>query len=73
MVNIEQLYNNILDILKEYRCHHTDCDEGGCDLVDMLTPPDENDVKNGLDELERLAEYLTCRLDDLAKEKKEKL
>ena len=73
MVNIEQLYNAILGILKEYRCYHTICDEGGCDLVDVLTPQDENDVKSGIDELERLAEYLTCRLDDIAREQKEKL
>lgn len=72
MVNIEQLYDNILGILKEYRCHHIICDEGRCDLVDALTPQDENDIKSGTDEVERLAEYLTCRLDDIAREQKEK-
>jgi hypothetical protein len=68
MVNIEKLYDRILDILKDYRCQYTDCDEGGCSLVDVLTPPDENDIKHGTEELEMLAEYLTCRLDDIAKE-----
>ena len=72
MVNIEKLYDKILDILKDYRCQYTDCDEGGCSLVDVLTPPDENDVKHGIEELELLAEYLTCRLDELENTKENK-
>lgn len=72
MVNIENLYNKILDILKDYRCQHTICDEGGCSLVDVFTPLDENDVKSGTDEVEMLAEYLTCRLDELENAKENK-
>jgi len=52
----------IKDALLSYRCQYTQTDEGGADLIDVLTPSDENDRKSGTKELELLSEHIACAL-----------
>ena len=53
----------LLTALKSYRCQYThDQDGGGLDLVDALSPGDT--IKEGLCELELLAEHLDLALDE---------
>ena len=53
----------LLAALKSYRCQYThDQDGGGLDLVDALSPGDT--IKEGLCELELLAEHLDLALDE---------
>jgi hypothetical protein len=49
----------LLAILKKYRCQHT-CEKGGAGsrLVDVLTPPDEENISLGEDELYLLADFI---------------
>lgn len=55
--------NDLLIVLKNYRCQYTQDDEGdGMALVDMLTPPDDVTIERGVIELELLAEHIFYEL-----------
>lgn len=54
--------DRIEKLLKEYRCQHTQDDSGGSHLVDVLTPPDEESITLGKDEIYLLADYLAAEL-----------
>lgn len=50
------LGDKIAALLKNYRLAHTEEDEGyGYQLVDAVTPPDQDTITLGIEELENLA------------------
>jgi hypothetical protein len=53
----------IKDALLSYRCQYIQTDEGGADLIDVLTPLDENDRTSGIKELDLLSEHIACALE----------
>jgi len=68
-----KLEETIREALNDYRCQYQDCDEGGCSIIDLLVPPDENDIQTGIKEADLLAEYIACCIDDRNKEKPSKV
>jgi hypothetical protein len=57
---LEELMQAIKISLRTFRCQHTigDDEGNGQRLVDMLTPPGDKTITNGLDELNLLADHL---------------
>ena len=61
--------DEILDILKSYRCQHTlDVFGDHLQLVDALTPPGDATIIRGREELELLADAIASALHDRAEE-----
>jgi hypothetical protein len=60
----DALHRKILDALRIYRCQHAqyDDDGGGCQLVDVFTPHDDQNIAKGQEELELLADHLWSEL-----------
>lgn len=55
----DEMKDKIIELLKEYRCQYIEDDElNGLPLVDVLTPPDEDNITLGVREIELLADYL---------------
>jgi hypothetical protein len=56
---------DLFEILKKYRRQNLQEESGdGCRLVDILTPPEEENIRLGDEELHRLADFIAGEIDD---------